>query len=484
MPKTARPLRELDELAAEDRVSIDIHAEFALSDDVRLVVDGGTGHDDKSPCALGITVTGGGRGPALRQETLRRKTPSSALRALVKMFPDAAFPPASLQVRCSGSQQPAAALQKLFLAGLAEAFGRELPPVPVPTQKPDGADTTAWVETLKAGPAGVKKWNRLKAAERKAIDLGGLDLGGHDLTGAVLRGVGAKRASFVGATLVDAEMSDAVLDKADFSNADLQGANLKGVRAPEAVFRGAKLARATLARGMFFGVSFAGGDLTGADLSDTNLNKADFTGATLDGVALDKATFDLGTAWPAGFAIPAEVLFIGRGTDPRLSGKGKKAVATDIAGLVARLNAIIDPKRMKRTLDMLKSGRNQLFAEVEPTHVRGIVRSQKDEDLIYSCVLTEDGTYACCTPDLSPCLGLRGEPCKHLLVLLMGLARAGQLDPSTADRWVVAASGKNHRWNKTTKNHVSDTLLRYKGVEAGEVDWRPTETIPEDFYAM
>ena len=47
---------------------------------------------------------------------------------------------------------------------------------------------------------------------------------------------------------------------------------------------------------------------------------------------------------------------------------------------------------MKRTLDMLKKGKNQLFAEVEPTLVRGIVRSQTEEDLVYSCVLIEDGT--------------------------------------------------------------------------------------------
>ena len=31
---------------------------------------------------------------------------------------------------------------------------------------------------------------------------------------------------------------------------------------------------------------------------------------------------------------------------------------------------------------------------------------------------------------------------------------------------------------------MTETLLRFKGAEAGEVDWRPTETIPEDFYAM
>jgi hypothetical protein len=67
---------------------------------------------------------------------------------------------------------------------------------------------------------------------------------------------------------------------------------------------------------------------------------------------------------------------------------------------------------------------------------------------------------------------------------VIGLARAGLLDPAMIDGWLVAACGKNHRWNKTTKNHVSDTLLKYKGVQAGEIDWRPTETLPEDFYAL
>ena len=31
---------------------------------------------------------------------------------------------------------------------------------------------------------------------------------------------------------------------------------------------------------------------------------------------------------------------------------------------------------------------------------------------------------------------------------------------------------------------MTATFLKYKGAEAGDVDWRPTETIPEDFYAM
>jgi hypothetical protein len=119
----------------------------------------------------------------------------------------------------------------------------------------------------------------------------------------------------------------------------------------------------------------------------------------------------------------------------------------------------------------------------ERDHVRGIVRSQREADLVYSCVLTDGGDYFCCTPGLVLCRGLRGEPCKHILVLVLGLARAGRLDPATVDPWLVAAEGKDHRWDDLLRNHVCDTLLRYRGVQAGEFDWRPTETIPEDFYA-
>jgi hypothetical protein len=321
-----------------------------------------------------------------------------------------------------------------------------------------------WPAALRTGPEFVKKWNRLTRAERKKVDLSGLEFQGCDLTEINLENARALRTSFASAALVGANLGGASFDEADFAAARLNNCDLGGAR--------------------LRGTSFLGADLTGADLRETNVQGADFTQAILQEAKLDSARFDPNTKWPAGFSIPGEVIWAGRGTDPRLSGKGRQAVAADINGLMARLHKLIDPNRVKRTLDMLKSGKNQIFSEVEPTLVRGIVRSQKEEHLVYSCVLTDDGTYACCTPDVAQCLGLRGEPCKHILVLIIGLTRAGLLDPTTIDRWLVAACGKNHRWNKTTKNHVSDTLLKYKGVQAGEIDWRPTETIPEDYYAM
>lgn len=136
---------------------------------------------------------------------------------------------------------------------------------------------------------------------------------------------------------------------------------------------------------------------------------------------------------------------------------------------------------MQKAGAMLKAERFQLFAEVKDDFLVGVVKSQSNKDLVYSCRLTSDGTYSCCTQNLRPCGGLRGDLCKHLLVLIVGLAKAGQLDPATVDHWIDLS---RERWPAIDEEAMSATFLRYKGAEAGEVDWRPTETIPEDFYAM
>jgi hypothetical protein len=65
--------------------------------------------------------------------------------------------------------------------------------------------------------------------------------------------------------------------------------------------------------------------------------------------------------------------------------------------------------------------------------------------------------------------------------LIVGLTRAGRLDPATVDHWIDLSRRQKPAIDEES---MSATFLRYKGAEAGEVDWRPTETIPEDFYAM
>jgi hypothetical protein len=341
-----------------------------------------------------------------------------------------------------------------------------------------------WAAVLRSGPGGVKKWNGLTVAERQAAKITKYDLANTDLSGINLRGLRLSKIQAPGAKFVGANLGDTWFEGGNLRGADFTGATMKSFGGHGGDFTGANLAGVDARQSGFPDACLAGADLTGTNLTDCDLLGTDFTGATLANTDVTGSVFDHRTKWPTGTAAPGEALWGGNGTDPRLSGKGKNAVASDINGLLARLHANIDERRMKRVFDMLKKERNQIFSEVEPTLVRGIVKSQRDVDTVYSCVLTDDGTYSCCTPDMAQCMGLAGEPCKHLLVLIIGLARAGQFEPTTADKWLVAANRKGPRWNKTVQSHMADSLLKYKGVQAGEIDWRPTETIPEDFYAM
>jgi len=93
-----------------------------------------------------------------------------------------------------------------------------------------------------------------------------------------------------------------------------------------------------------------------------------------------------------------------------------------------------------------------------------------------------------CTQNLNHCGGLRGAGlqsstalCKHLLVLIIGITKSGELDAMTACEWVMASKIKSSNLDREI---LGSTLLRFKGAEAGELDWRPTETIPEDYYAF
>ncbi len=153
----------------------------------------------------------------------------------------------------------------------------------------------------------------------------------------------------------------------------------------------------------------------------------------------------------------------------------------DFDEFMARLRQITDASRLAKSLKMLKAESFQLFSEVADDSVTGVVKSQTDNDLVYSCKLNADGEFTCCTQNLNPCGGLRGAVCKHILVLVVGLTKGGQLDATLVDRWVNSSKQKNPTLDK---DQMSEILLRYKGAEAGEIDWRPTETVPEDYFAF
>lgn len=236
-------------------------------------------------------------------------------------------------------------------------------------------------------------------------------------------------------------------------------------------------------------IKIAGADLSGADLTKVNFSYhdlcgVDLTGCVLDGAMLGGTRVDEHTKWPAETRLPDAVRWAGKAADPRkVATAEEKALPkpADFGEFMTRLKQVTDPAKLSKATAMLRADKFRLYAKVGATDLVGVVKSQGDPDLVYSCKLASDGKYGCGTQNLFVCGGLKGSPCKHLLVLIVGLTKAGELDPATAHEWTQNARGQKPEFDKEA---VATTFLQYKGAEAGEVDWRPTETIPEDFYAM
>jgi hypothetical protein len=251
----------------------------------------------------------------------------------------------------------------------------------------------------------------------------------------------------------------------NFTEADLESAKMAEARLWGSDFTRARLRKADLRR-----ASLAGAVLCGADLTGALVEKTDWQGAK----------FDEHTQFPKGFAPTANMKWLGSGLHPGMPKVKKSSGPVDFDTFFNRLKAH-DAIKLDKALKMLKADRFKLFAEVKDDSLVGVVKSQTDAELVYSCRLAADGSFGCGTQNLKPCGGLHGSLCKHLLVLIVGLAKAGELDATKANHWADASRVQKPVLDK---DKMSETFLRYKGAEAGEIDWRPTETIPEDYYAL
>jgi uncharacterized protein YjbI with pentapeptide repeats len=351
------------------------------------------------------------------------------------------------------------------------------------------------LQELRGGPAGIKRWNdrrgrivpmnclsldsRRKAGNFRRVDLSNLDLSGADLTGLDFQG-----AIFDGSSLVKANCDYGDFRKASFRNARLTNARCGIAKFSGADFTGASLYQTQLRVSTFSSAVFAGADLRGTDFGYADLRGADLSGADLSKAKFERTKYNEKTRLPPGFKPLEGMEWKGGSLPPGTVSATLMTASTgaiDFATLMERLPRMVDAARLGKALQMLKKDRFQLYAEVKDNALVGVVKSQSDPDLVYSCRLSADGFFGCCTQNLRSCGGLGGTLCKHLLVLLIGLAKAGGLDPAAADAWVNAS--KKHR-PSLDKETMGETFLRYKGAEAGEVDWRPTETIPEDYYAL
>ncbi|MFK8110699.1 MAG: hypothetical protein AB8B91_00770 [Rubripirellula sp.] len=158
-----------------------------------------------------------------------------------------------------------------------------------------------------------------------------------------------------------------------------------------------------------------------------------------------------------------------------------KSKQMDFASFVGGIYSVADERKVQRALKMLQKESFQLYSKANKDRVVGIVRSQTGHGTIYAPWIKADGRYGCSTPELSDCMGLQGSMCKHLVVLLLGLVRVGELDAGATFQWIKSAGSKRPQ---SGGEWAAESFLEYRGVEAGDVDWRPTETVPEDFYSF
>jgi uncharacterized protein YjbI with pentapeptide repeats len=377
-------------------------------------------------------------------------------------------------------------LQQLALQAVCEAFG-----LPVPEGKDVGKARQAAraaihtqrdtiVAQLKQGGDAVEAWNKRPEVERKALgNFTGVDLAGASLTGINLYDADLSEANLTGADLCEADLRGAKLRKTILRKAKLRKAVFRMAHCPEADAEGIDLREADLNWTIWRGANLKNADLRGANLWFAKFQGADLTGAKLDGAKIRKVDYDSATKFPVGFKLNAQWIDKSKITTPAVIVAPPKE-DLDFAAFYNKVSGLVDAARLSKAVAMLKAEKFQLFAEADADQVAGIVRSQSSFG-IYSCRLTRGGQFACATDGLNTCGGLKGAICKHLLVLILGLTKAGQFDPGMAHQWIQMSKQQRQT---TDKNALAETLLKYKGVQAGEVDWRPTETVPEDYYAL
>lgn len=395
-----------------------------------------------------------------------------------------------LKVSTTKSDLKGKALKELVTKALSEVFDIAAPSeedVKSQQKKAKQAkvdEKQAMADEIRGGKAGIRKFNSRKTGK---VDYTEFDIRKQDFSGRTLTGIKASYANFQGSSFEKARIRQAKLEcckfqDCNFKNADLNGVNLTWCRFTNADLSGAKLSKCNFNDATMDKANFSGADLTGAKLIDGSVLGTNFGGAVVKDVQWRGCAFDEQTIFPDGFTVPEEMQFKGKGYDPRhVVDQAALSQVLDFDTFMVRIRGTVDQSRLAKSLKMLKADHFELFSEVDADSFVGVVKSQSDADLVYSCRLTSGGDFACCTQNLNPCGGLRGALCKHLLVLIVGLTKGDQIDPQKAATW---ADASNACKPELDKDLMSEVLLKYKGAEAGEVDWRPVETIPEDYYAF
>ncbi len=340
---------------------------------------------------------------------------------------------------------------------------------------------------LSAGKRGVRLWNEAPERDKSLCSFEDIDLENCELIGIKLGNLNFKASNFSSAKLKKLSAKDTDFTAAKFNGADLSESRLVSISACDADFSKAMLRKAKLHKADLRKANFTNADVAGADFKESNLSGVDLTTCNvLEAAGFSKAKYDDDTKLPADFSKLNELEWRGEGADPYLllmmaNQKAANPIALDFPSFLRLLHSQFDETKVSKSLSMLKKESFQLFSEETEAGTLGIIKSQTDPDLVYACKLGSEGTFACCTQNLNPCGGLQKAICKHIYVLVIGLAKTGEIDAGEVLQRLLASKKQTPQLNKDV---MTGLFLRYKGAQNGDLDWRPTETIPEDYYSF
>lgn len=299
----------------------------------------------------------------------------------------------------------------------------------------------------------------LAGANLAGIDLSGMDLGRIDAAGVNLTGANLAEVRLHEATLRDARLDRAVLKKARLEQADCRAATARGADLGEANLKGSDWRAADL----------RDADLKKANLAQARLEGADLTGADLDGVVVNRTLYDAATVFPEGFQPEGGWI----STSGELT-----AVPADYPALVQLLGYVLQP-RWSHVASHVTAGLAPLWAEVDADRAHAVVPAAVGATTFHACRITRAGRFQCATPDLAPCPDAADGVCRHVVCLVLSLVQREHLSAEDAARWLQRSLAHDAGLDRDA---LGEVFARY--AETIQADYRPNETLPEDYYAL
>ncbi|MCK5889370.1 MAG: pentapeptide repeat-containing protein [Methylococcales bacterium] len=393
----------------------------------------------------------------------------------------------SLSIQASTSKNKAD-IKALVMEAICEAFNIYCPDAKnlnaMKKEKKAKQQTTRDAHIALLKQSDIKAFNTLTKDEKDhAAHYRKIDLSAAKISEVSLIELNFQSSLFDGTDLSKAKLCRGQFKAASFKNAVMDHSDCSAIKAMQADFSGAKMEQVNLSKAILKEAKFNKAVLNNANLTHCNLLGTDFRHAKMKGANLQFSSYDNNTLFPDDFIPHPNMVWKGTGPSPsmtkRRATRDKKTKTINIKDFMTSLDKSVESSRLNKALKMLKKSSFKLYTQLSDSGVTGVIKSQSDPSLVYACQLNSEGQFCCCTQNLNPCGGLRGKLCKHLLVLVVGLAQDQEVDIKTIFQWVDNSRDCNP---KLDQEMMSEVLLRYKGAETGTIDWRPTETVPEDYY--